>query len=50
MGRNHKGQLGIGDHTVSSSPSPILVVKPLSMRKPIHVSCGASHTIVCTGN
>ena len=49
MGKNNKGQLGIGDPKIEESPSPILVQKPLAMRRPSSISCGSAHTLACTG-
>lgn len=48
MGRNHKGQLGIGNSSLQSSSSPILVSKPSKMNRPMGIACGASHTLIYT--
>ena len=35
MGKNNKGQLGIGDASMALSLSPVLVQQPTSMRRPV---------------
>ncbi|XP_070686886.1 probable E3 ubiquitin-protein ligase HERC4 [Pempheris klunzingeri] len=44
-GRNHCGQLGLGDTTDRHTPTS---VHYLNMRKTVHVSCGKDHTAILT--
>ncbi|KAI3371674.1 hypothetical protein L3Q82_024235 [Scortum barcoo] len=44
-GRNHRGQLGLGDTTDRPTPTP---VHHLNMKKTVHVSCGKDHTAILT--
>ena len=48
MGNNNHGQLGINDINVKIKNSPILV-EALMDKKPIAISCGSNHTVVCSG-
>jgi alpha-tubulin suppressor-like RCC1 family protein len=47
MGSNSYGQLGINDKRASTKNSPVLV-ENLMDKKPLHISCGAYHTAMCT--
>lgn len=49
MGSNLEGRLGIGDPSVKYSATPCPVELPARL-KASQVSCGASHTVVVTGN
>ncbi|XP_029986375.1 probable E3 ubiquitin-protein ligase HERC3 [Sphaeramia orbicularis] len=44
-GRNHRGQLGLGDTEDRHTPTH---VHSLDMKKTVHVSCGEDHTAVLT--
>ncbi|XP_035858602.1 probable E3 ubiquitin-protein ligase HERC4 isoform X1 [Sander lucioperca] len=44
-GRNHCGQLGLGDTTDRHTPTP---VHCLNMKETIHISCGKDHTAILT--
>ncbi|XP_028441208.1 probable E3 ubiquitin-protein ligase HERC3 isoform X1 [Perca flavescens] len=44
-GRNHCGQLGLGDTTDRHTPTP---VHYLNSKKTIHISCGKNHTAILT--
>ncbi|XP_037623787.1 probable E3 ubiquitin-protein ligase HERC3 [Sebastes umbrosus] len=44
-GRNHCGQLGLGDTTDRHTPTPLHY---LNMKKTIHISCGKDHTAILT--
>ncbi|XP_034735088.1 probable E3 ubiquitin-protein ligase HERC4 [Etheostoma cragini] len=44
-GRNHCGQLGLGDTTDRHTPTP---VHCLHMKETIHISCGKNHTATLT--
>jgi hypothetical protein len=48
MGRNNKGQLGIGEMNLQMSASPILV-KAKFISNPVMLACGSSHTLLTTG-
>jgi hypothetical protein len=49
IGKNTKGQLGIGDQSIKFSASPILVQLPKDDQDSILlVRCGGSHTAVLT--
>ncbi len=47
IGSNDHGQLGINDASITFKNSPILI-EALLDKKPIDISCGASHTVTCT--
>ncbi|KAL6107277.1 uncharacterized protein ACO6RY_10950 [Pungitius sinensis] len=44
-GRNHRGQLGLGDTTDRPKPTPVCY---LNTKKSSHISCGKEHTAVLT--
>ncbi|XP_029910455.1 probable E3 ubiquitin-protein ligase HERC3 [Myripristis murdjan] len=44
-GKNHRGQLGLGDTTDRHTPT---AVQCLNMKKTVHVSCGREHTATLT--
>ncbi|XP_037623786.1 probable E3 ubiquitin-protein ligase HERC3 [Sebastes umbrosus] len=46
-GRNHCGQLGLGDKRDRHTPTP---VHYLNMKKTTHISCGKDHTAILTKN
>lgn len=48
MGSNGSGQLGINDMDIKMKNSPVLV-ETLMDKKPKSISCGAYHTVICTG-
>ncbi|XP_029910454.1 probable E3 ubiquitin-protein ligase HERC3 isoform X2 [Myripristis murdjan] len=44
-GKNHRGQLGLGDTTDRHTPT---AVQCLNMKKTVHISCGREHTATLT--
>ena len=48
MGSNVSGQLGINDMDIKMKNSPVLV-ETLMDKKPKSISCGAYHSVICTG-